>query len=607
MLDSFRHTDSSSDPSKSLSSKVLAKNPTPNSNTRTGIAATCVAFGGKSRYLCIGDQQGDVCLWDLKKQSRVRQFKSKTRDRPCVQACLDPTATYVCSLTADAFTLYHLRQATFAKQWKFSGGDNGTIGGNNSGHKNMFRFSPLTPSLMAFGDSHGRIQLHDGMDQEQPKLVCGGGYTTHASTTTSLLKHHASPVTGLAFSTQNSKLLANVRGNGILEFVDTSTGEVIHHQQTGGGSATALAFQGVSCVVGTETGEVQVYDLRKMMQQFGKAVTTYQMPNRQAISSLEFAPIPKASAATTGIRSRSPPSRHPSATGSINLGNGVSFDLQSQCSTTSNTTSYTYTEPPASISHLSSIIPSTTDAKLRAAAAAITNNTPPCPPAAGDGVDRKPPPTDPPVVASAAGSVNSASSNSQTASGRALAPTNNAGSISSRLEKITSSSRLVNHHTIQSTNSSASAPVGPTAAPMSPTKVRDINSVSSGSSQHHQRSYSAPTNSAPTSPTLTAPTTPTHTSKGPSPEVTAYLQNMVRQELQHHVCGLREDLDGSIRNVHVDMIRQFHRQSKELTSVILKQQEQIDQLLQQNEFLRNQNASLLQKQQQQHHPSYLPK
>lgn len=329
-LDSFRHTDSSSDPAKYQNK--YARNS-------SGPAATCVAFGGKSRYLCIGDQQGDVCLWDLKKQSRVRQFKSKKR-QPCVQACLDPTATYVCALSSDTFTLYHLRQATFANQWNFSSGHS-----NNKGGWNQFRFSPLQPTLMALGDDMGRIQLHDGLDQEQPQLVCGGGHSSHSNTSTSLLPHHASSITGLAFSTQNSKLLANVRRNGILEFVDTSTGEVIHHQQTGR-NASALAFQGVSCVVGTETGEVQVYDLRKMMQQFGKAVTTYRLPKGDAVTTLEFAPIPKASGSSSNARSRtrsrSPPSRRTSGTGStsMGLGNAISFDLESRASMTS------YTEPP---------------------------------------------------------------------------------------------------------------------------------------------------------------------------------------------------------------------------------------------------------------------
>ena len=41
-----------------------------NWNRPAGIG-TSVGFGGKSRYLAIGDDSGAVCLWDLKK---VRKF-----------------------------------------------------------------------------------------------------------------------------------------------------------------------------------------------------------------------------------------------------------------------------------------------------------------------------------------------------------------------------------------------------------------------------------------------------------------------------------------------------------------------------------------------------
>ena len=100
-------------------------------------------------------------------------------------------------------------------------------------------------------------------------------------------------------------------------------------------------------------------------------------------------------------------------------------------------------------------------------------------------------------------------------------------------------------------------------------------------------------------------TSSNHHADGSSPEVNAYLQNMVRQELQDHMFTLKEDIEGSIRNLHVDMIRQFHRQSQEMMSVVRHQQQQIDQLMQQNEFLREQNGSLLQQNggvpQNQHH------
>ncbi|CAB9508461.1 neural precursor cell expressed, developmentally down-regulated 1 [Seminavis robusta] len=718
MLDSFRHTDSSSDPTKGHQ----------NRRAGTGPAATCVAFGGKSRYLCIGDQQGDVCLWDLKKQSRVRQFKSKRR-HPCLQACLDPTATYVCALSAETFTLFHLRQATFAKQWTFGGTHHNNSNNSTKGGWNQFRFSPLQPSLMALGDTTGRIQLHDGLEYEQPQLVCGGGHTSHLATSTSLLPHHASPITGLAFSTQNSKLLANVRANGILEFVDTSTGEVIHHQQTGG-NASALAFQGVSCVVGTETGEVQVYDLRKMMQQFGKAVTTHKMQGGQPIKTLEFAPIPKnngwsttstsnssASNNSTAVgvagRSRSPPSRRPSGGAvSLGLGNAISFDLESRASMTSSTS---YADPVPSIVANSSGLTTATDASNMVVRSGNTATLLGDAPAVVTVEDRKPAATEAPSHNS------SINNNNNTGGMTAVKPNHQSLSVhvssmrmasSQSTEELTASPAAnsnrsggnpstfhANANAAGSSDKYQGAPNTANAAPQPmaantpttksrsnelPTRTTASNSSSIGSdrllsqkttptsqmsatssaaasggrsgisNQQEQkaaaknghdrgssgytrvnrqyqndnasntaagagytgphgsptsRSYRGSNNNHNATEPLSSSSSTSSVSNNkhfhPTSEMATFLQSMMRQELQYHMFSLQEDMETSIRNLHVDMIRQFQRQSQEMTSVLRQQQHQIDQLMQENEFLRNQNGAL-QRQQQRKNGYNLP-
>jgi hypothetical protein len=56
--------------------------------------------------------------------------------------------------------------------------------------------------------------------------------------------------------------------------------------------------------------------------------------------------------------------------------------------------------------------------------------------------------------------------------------------------------------------------------------------------------------------------------------------------------GLQEDVETPIHNLHVDMIRQFQRQSQNMTSLVGHQQSQIDHLLQENEFLQSQNAAI---------------
>ena len=67
---------------------------------------------------------------------------------------------------------------------------------------------------------------------------------------------------------------------------------------------------------------------------------------------------------------------------------------------------------------------------------------------------------------------------------------------------------------------------------------------------------------------------------------------MVRHELQDQMEVLQENVQESLQRLHVDMIRQFHRQSQELMGVVRQQQMQVDRLMQENEFLRDQNETL---------------
>jgi len=505
-------------------------------------------------------------LWDLKKQSRVRQFKApnQTKSPAIIQACLDPTAAFMCSLSSQALSFYNLRQATFARQWTYpnttatSGSQNsrkggaagaaagGGGGGGGGGGWCQLRFSPLQPTMLALGDTAGRIQLYNSVEHDQPQLVCGGGYSSSIASNSTpgsaqqqqqqqLLSHHASPITGLAFSTQNSKLLANVRANGILEFVDTCTGEVIHHQSTGNSSsATALAFQGVSCVVGNAAGEAQVYDLRKMMQQFGRAVTTYQMPSATPISTLEFSPLPKTTTTATTMHRRRTSGSGSSLSGTGVVGNAVSFDLESRASMTS------YTEPPG-------VVPSDNDKNSNDNGQNGSSMA-----VASQDASTTHPPTD---AAAAATTMTTTTASQIPISVREAASA--AGTSRIATQPRTNTSRVFRNTTVSNSNNSNSNPTA--------------TSTNHGNNNNH--------NSA-NGDTL------------PSAEVTMYLQHMVRHELQDQMEVLQENVQESLQRLHVDMIRQFHRQSQELMGVVRQQQMQVDRLMQENEFLRDQNETL---------------
>lgn len=66
----------------------------------------------------------------------------------------------------------------------------------------------------------------------------------------------------------------------------------------------------------------------------------------------------------------------------------------------------------------------------------------------------------------------------------------------------------------------------------------------------------------------------------------------MRNVLTEEVENLRDDMEEAIRNLHMDMITQFHQQSQELNNVLAAQLATIDRLTEENEQLRQENELL---------------
>lgn len=77
----------------------------------------------------------------------------------------------------------------------------------------------------------------------------------------------------------------------------------------------------------------------------------------------------------------------------------------------------------------------------------------------------------------------------------------------------------------------------------------------------------------------------------------------VRDIVRDEVEKLQDDLEESLRNLHMDMIRQFHQQSQELNSALSSQLAAMDQLREENQRLREENDFLKRHQQQQQQQS----
>lgn len=231
--------------------------------TRTAGATNSVTFGGKSRYLCIGDESGAACLWDLKKRIRVRQFFHD--GYPCLQASLDPNDTFVLSLSQRMLSIYNLREGTHAM----------TLSPNGDFMYTKYHMSSLEPHLAAIGTDDGGVLLYDITNHQQ-------------SLPLSTLRRYQSSITGLAFSPTNEKLVASTSTDGTLLFYDRHTRESVQQLASVNSSITSLSLHsnGISCAIGTETGQVHVYDLRQT-----KPVAS--MLAQGAVTCLQFAPPPK--------------------------------------------------------------------------------------------------------------------------------------------------------------------------------------------------------------------------------------------------------------------------------------------------------------------------
>jgi WD40 repeat protein len=248
-----------------------------------GAAANTINFGGKSRYLCIGDENGAICLWDLKKKTRVRQYFHTTNDpSPSLQVSLDPTDTYVMSLSSSAMYVYNLRDGLFMGTLKAP--DDITNGNDDTLFTN-YAISNLEPNKCAIGTNDGSIYMYDITNHSQ------------SSPLFELTQRHNGAVTGLSFSAIDSNLLISCAQDGIVLAHNISEGtsyEVCALDDNSIIQSMSLHSNGVTCAVGCESGDIYIYDIRNSTEDVGITKTmlaSYQING--PVNSLHFAPPPR--------------------------------------------------------------------------------------------------------------------------------------------------------------------------------------------------------------------------------------------------------------------------------------------------------------------------
>lgn len=249
---------------------------------RQGVANS-IQFGGKSRYLCLGDESGALCLWDLKKKTRVRQFFHN--GHPSRQVSLDPTDTYVFSLTPFCMYVYNLRDGIQVATI-FAPGNQDNQEANTVAFTKYCTTS-LEPNIVAIGTSDGSIQLYDFTN-------ISGGESIISRPILSLTKRHEGAVTDVAFSSTNPKILVSSGEDGTVKVYDISTVETIQEIQNADITTpiTSLSLyggEGNICAIGCESGHVCVYDLDG--DEDGALLATMDVGGR--VDQIQFAPPPR--------------------------------------------------------------------------------------------------------------------------------------------------------------------------------------------------------------------------------------------------------------------------------------------------------------------------
>ena len=487
-----------------------------------GTAANTINFGGKSRYLCIGDEYGAICLWDLKKKTRVRQYFHTTNDpTPSLQVSLDPTDTYVMSLSSSAMYVYNLRDGLFMGTLKLPDGDDSIF--------TKYSISYLEPSKCAIGTNDGSIYMYDITNHSQ------------SSPLFELPQRHSGAVTGLAFSAINSNLIISCAQDGTVLAHNISEGTSYEVCALGDNNiiqSMSLHSNGATCAVGCESGDIYICDIRNSTKDVGIPKTmlaSYQING--PVHSLHFAPPPR-------VKTQRLATKNNSNDIAVNTNNTNIVKIQ-------NTTELPMDATPAKFKSDSS---NNDDDKNKT----ITTQQ----------------------------QISSVSSPSAPSS---AAPKSYTGSPS-RFARIAANSRLA------SINSKSPA--------VKPASKSTPNTLTGG--LKYQRSTGVVNKTKETTP-LSPPTKRRPLDANKYDTVRSQQQKNVQQTLntntdkegirevvQEEVENLQDEMEEQLRNLHIDMINQFHLQSQEIDTALSKHFTKIDRLELENQQLREENERLRQ-------------
>jgi len=302
------------------------QNDTPNQDDHhhpvDGISSspTSIGFGGKaakSRYICISNSNSSISIWDMKKSSRVRQFgivapssssSSLTWTQVgCIRAAIDPTDTFVAALSGVVPTLSIFRLREGDLHWTIdlsespSHEETASSSANNNNNNNnsidthcatCFQYSNLDPQRIATGKRNGTVLVWD--ISHHSSSSSSSSDTIAVVPSYDRMKYcHKKSISEIAFSPIHRALLATSSLDNTFAFHDIKTHKTVQtlvplvadDGGDGGCGITTFAFDttGILCAIGSDTGIVQIYDLRKLSS--GPLATTHVLSSPTTMSS----------------------------------------------------------------------------------------------------------------------------------------------------------------------------------------------------------------------------------------------------------------------------------------------------------------------------------
>ena len=213
-----------------------------------------VSFSSGSRYLACGGSDKVVKIWDLKKRTIIRHFKSHTAEVTCVEFSRDGDKFIGSGSSSGEIVLFNVVTGKLSLNLSAAKLSPSYASGEQESATTSVSFSSLQRTAMVSSAADGSVYLWDiSTSPSQALRDCYG-------------ELHTAPASAVAFSPVSASLFASGGYDKRLLLVDTSSDENVVASVTARSPITCLTFLpgGNMISVGTSDGGLLAYDLRRM-------------------------------------------------------------------------------------------------------------------------------------------------------------------------------------------------------------------------------------------------------------------------------------------------------------------------------------------------------